>query len=276
VLHRPITDWDDAYANAANIPGGERWPEAWAAPARRYREEMQANGRMDLDLPYGPHGRHRLDLFMPARESLGLVVYVHGGYWKAYDKSHWSHLAQGALESGHAVAIPSYRLCPEVRIGDIAADIGAAISHLAARLHGPIDLAGHSAGGHLVTRMITATMPLGDKVRARIRNVVSISGLHDLRPLLRTSMNETLKIDEDEARRESPALLVPLAHPRITCWVGGAERAEFRRQNALLANIWTGLGANVCAVEEPDRHHFDIVEGLCQASHPLTMALLRR
>ena len=28
ILHR-ITNWDDAYANGVNIPGGDRWPAAW-------------------------------------------------------------------------------------------------------------------------------------------------------------------------------------------------------------------------------------------------------
>jgi hypothetical protein len=61
---------------------------------------------------------------------------------------------------------------------------------------------------------------------------------------------------------------------RITCWVGGAERAEFRRQSALLANIWTGLGATTATVEEPDRHHFNIIDGLTDPAHPLTRTLV--
>jgi len=75
------------------------------------------------------------------------------------------------------------------------------------------------------------------KVASRIRHVVSISGVHDLRPILRTGMNATLAIDEAEAQAESPALLRPKDNARITCWVGGGERAEFLRQSALLANI---------------------------------------
>jgi hypothetical protein len=111
-------------------------------------------------------------------------------------------------------------------------------------------------------------------VQARIRNVVSISGLHDLRPLMATKMNETLRLDETEAVAESPALLRPMDNARITCWAGGAERQEFRRQNALLANIWTGLGAVTACVVEPDRHHYTIIDGLADAGHPLTRALL--
>lgn len=50
--------------------------------------------------------------------------------------------------------------------------------------------------------------------------------------------------------------------------------AEFVRQSALLANIWTGLGAATASVVEPDRHPFTIVDGLADRDHPLTAALL--
>ena len=75
-------------------------------------------------------------------------------------------------------------------------------------------------------------------------------------------MAATLHLDEQTALAESPALLRPREKTRLTAWVGGAERAEFRRQNALLANIWTGLGATTFAWEEPDRHHFNVVDDL--------------
>ena len=139
---------------------------------------------------------------------------------------------------------------------------------------GPLLLSGHSAGGHLVTRMISETSPLPEPVRARVRNTVSISGLHDLRPLMNTAMNATLRIDAAEAQTESPALLQPLPAARVTCWVGGAERPEFIRQNALLANVWIGLGAQTCAIEEPGRHHFNVIDGLADQRHPLVRALL--
>jgi hypothetical protein len=91
---------------------------------------------------------------------------------------------------------------------------------------------------------------------------------------MNTDMKETLHLDEAEALAESPALLRPMDGARITCWAGGGERAEFLRQNALLANIWTGLGATTRVVEEPHRHHYNVIDGLADPSHPLTKALL--
>lgn len=274
MFERMITDWDDAYANGPNIPGGERWPQAWEEPARHFRDRLSKAGRARLDLAYGERPRNRLDLFLPAGGPRGLVVFVHGGYWLKLDKSYWSHLAGGALEHGYAVAMPSYTLCPQIRIAGIVKEVAAAIAMAAGMVDGPLLLTGHSAGGHLASRMISHTTPLAPDVRRRIRRVVSISGLHDLRPLMRTAMNEKLMIDEAEAQAESPALLRPIEGARITCWVGGGERAEFLRQNALLANIWTGLGAVTSAVVEPDRHHFTVIDGLADPHHPLTRALL--
>jgi len=274
MIFQQISDWDDAYANSANIPGGERWPAAWVQPAQAYRDELQGQARAKLDLGYGDKARNRFDLFLPEGRPAGLVVFVHGGFWMRLDKSYWSHLARGSIERGYAVAMPSYTLCPDARLADITNEVAAAIAQAAAMIAGPLLLTGHSAGGHLVTRMISATSPLPEQVRARVRHTVSISGVHDLRPLLQTAMNATLRIDAAEAQTESPALLQPLPGARVTCWVGGAERPEFIRQNALLANIWIGLGAQTCRIEEPGRHHFSVIDGLADVGHPLVRTLL--
>lgn len=269
-----VRDFEIAYQNGAHIARSDRWPAAWDAAAADFRARMTAAGRAELDLAYGDHARHRYDLFLPDEAPRGIAVFVHGGYWMAFDKSTWSHLAEGAVSQGFAVALPSYRLAPEVTIPAITEDVAAAVAAVAGRIGGPIHLSGHSAGGHLVTRMVCRTSPLAPEIQARVAHVVSLSGVHDLRPLIRTDMQKTLGLDEATAERESPALLRPVDGTRLTCWVGGAERAEFRRQNALLANIWTGLGATTFAWEEPDRHHFDVVDDLADPRSQLVRCWL--
>lgn len=268
-------DWDDAYSNFAYIPDGYEYPAKWLSLAQQFREDMDQKGLMKSDISYGPHARNRLDLFMPWGDLNGLAVFVHGGYWmEDFDKSAWSHLAKGALAHGFAVAVPSYALCPEVRVSEITVQVGLAITRAASEIAGPIHLSGHSAGGHLVARMVTSTSPLAQTVRQRIRKTVPISALADLRPLMKTEMNDTLHLDAVEARLESPALLEPQEGIDMTAWVGAAERPEFVRQTALLANIWSGFDCRVDAVEEPGRHHADIIEGLAEPDHILTHKLL--
>ncbi len=269
-----INDWDDAYSNSAHIPGGSGYPARWTEQAAGFRAALADAGRAVLDQPYGDHERERYDLFLPDGAVRGTVLFVHGGYWMAFDKSVWSHLAAGPLARGWAVALPSYTLCPHSRIAGITAQIARAVEAVAARQAGPLRLTGHSAGGHLVSRMACADAPLSAAVAARVTGVVSISGLHDLRPLMATRMNDTLRLDAAEALAESPALLRPRTNTRIVCWVGAAERPEFVRQNDLLANVWHGLGAATAAVQAPDRHHFDVIDALTDPASALVDTLL--
>ncbi len=194
------------------------------------------------------------------------MIFVHGGYWLEGDKSLWSHLAAGPVAQGWAVAVPSYDLCPDVRIADITRQIALAISVIADRMPGPLRLTGHSAGGHLVARM--ACDDLTPDWRDRVQRIVPISALSDLGPLRQTSMNDVLRIDRAEARAESP-----LSHGwsgvPVTLWVGADERPAFLDQSRRLSAHW-----QVPVVVEPGRHHFDVIEGLQNAGSQLTATLL--
>ncbi|WP_020591895.1 alpha/beta hydrolase [Kiloniella laminariae] len=276
-----ITDWNDAYDNAGHIDGAREYPPRWNALALSFREEMSAAGRAELDLAYGTGPRNKLDLFLPAPSTAssdpkGLAVFVHGGFWKAFDKSTWSHLARGAVEQGWAICLPSYSLAPEARISTMTGEIAAAISFAALRISGPIHLSGHSAGGHLVSRMVCADSPLPPAIRQRLGHVLSISGLHDLRPLLHTEMNKILQLDATEAQNESAALHQPAGNCPISCWVGADERPAFLLQNDLLATVWAGLGAETEIRHQSEKHHFDVINDLANPDSALTNCLLQQ
>ncbi|WP_062234191.1 alpha/beta hydrolase [Aureimonas sp. N4] len=269
----PVADFDAAYDNSGAVQRSDTFVPRWQREASAFRDVMEGRRRSEIDLAYGAHERQKLDLFHPEGPARGLVVFVHGGYWKALEKSVWSHLARGAVESGFAVAMPSYRLAPEARLTEIAEDVGQAITLAARRVEGGIRLVGHSAGGHLVARMVAAGSPLPGPVLARVDRVVPISGLHDLRPIRRTRMNDTLRIDAAEALAQSPALLEPLHICPIHAVVGAAELPELRRQTHFLASAWSGLGVPVEAADIPDRHHFDVIEDLALSGSQITRVL---
>jgi len=269
-----VEDWDDAYANGAHIESAADYPPKWARQAEQFRQQMTQRNRADLDITYGDSERQKLDLFQPESDPIGLVIFVHGGYWRAFDKSSWSHLATAAIERGWAVAMPSYDLVPAVSISEITRQIGVAVSKAASLVAGPIRLAGHSAGGHLVTRMICEDSPLAPLVANRIDRVISISGLHDLRPLLQTKMNDDFQMTAAQAETESAALKQPQGNAELLCWVGANERPEFIRQSALLTNIWTGFGMKTSFHQAQGQHHFDVIDGLVDPQSALARALL--
>ncbi len=254
-------DWDAAYNNADYIPGAQDYVLRWERDAAAFRTTAQA----DLGLAYGDHPREALDLYWPAGTPLGLVVFVHGGYWLRFDRSFWSHFAAGPLAHGWAVAMPSYPLCPEATLPKISDAVARAVTEAASRVAGPIRLAGHSAGGHLVARMPAVLAP---EITARIARILPISPVSDLWPLMQTAMRDPLHLDEGVCAAESPALHAAPAPP-VTVWVGAEERPVFLDQARWLAEAW-GATHRI----DPGRHHFDVIDGLREAASPLTSALL--
>jgi hypothetical protein len=122
--------------------------------------------------------------------------------------------------------------------------------------------------------MITRDTRLPPDILGRIQHVLSISGVHDLRPLLRAAMNAKLGLDLPEARAESPSLLEPLEGVPVTAWVGGAERPEFLRQSRLIVENWAGFEVPLRHVVEEARHHFDVCAALTAPDSPLTRCWL--
>ncbi|MEH6520384.1 alpha/beta hydrolase [Sulfitobacter sp.] len=258
--------FDDAYANGAYIEGADAYPPRWENAAKSFREKLGARAQQGIS--YGISDRQVFDFFQPEGVSRGTMIFIHGGYWKAFDASVWSHLAAGALARGWAVAMPSYDLCPDVRISDITRQMGAAITRIADRTFGPMALVGHSAGGHLVCRM-TDRLILPAEIRGRIKQVVSISPVADLAPLMETSMNETLRIDAAEVKLESPINMQPPHGLDMTIWVGGDERPAFLAQAELLARAW---GAR--RIVDEGKHHFDVIDALADPDSPMIKAVL--
>lgn len=268
---KAIQDWDDAFANMAHVEGSDTLPQTWTDAAAAYR----ASGvTVDIDVPYGDHPREMFDIVWPDSRPKGLVIFVHGGFWIRLNKSFWTHLAEGARANGWAVCMPNYSLAPDARISQMTQQIGRAIEGAAARVAGPIRITGHSAGGHLATRMICDDTPLTTDTVDRIERVLSISGLHDLRPLMHTVMNAALCLDEDEAMLESAVLHRPARPVPYCCWVGGGERPEFIRQSKLMAHMWGGLDMPASCVVDGDLNHFTVLDGLCDPRSKITEALL--
>lgn len=260
------TDID--FVNVDFIPDGASYPERWEAEGRAYRTQEASIGRARLNVPYGPGERNRLDLFHPAGRPEGLVVFVHGGYWMRFDRGHWSHFAQGLTMRGWAVAMPSYTLAPEARIRDMTREIARAVEAAGDLVDGPICLTGHSAGGHLVARFGCRDVVSNAEISTRVKKIVPVSPLTDLRPFLQISMNDTLRLDPEEAAAESPVLHDAPDVP-VTVWVGAEERPVFLDQAMALRDAW-GCELRV----DPGRHHFDVIDGFRKPESPLVEAIL--
>ncbi len=261
-------DYDDAYANGPYIAGADDYPPRWLKASGDWAFIQGTEGRRRDGLPYGDSARQRFDLFYPEGAAKGLMVFVHGGYWLKFDRSYWFHLAQSAVAHGWAVAMPSYDLCPEVRIADITLQIASAVNVAAGMVDGPVILCGHSAGGHLVARMVEPGL-LDPAVAARLQRVMPISPVSDLRPLIHTAMNADFRLTEADAAAESPVLMSDRLDVPVTVWVGADERPVFLDQARWLAEAW-----GAAHVIDPDKHHFDVIDALADPDSTMIKTLL--
>ncbi|QFU07509.1 alpha/beta hydrolase fold protein [Rhodobacteraceae bacterium THAF1] len=251
--------FDIDYDNSAAVSGSEAYGAKWQAQAADFRDSLGQRAR--LGVPYGATAREKADLFLPEGTATGLTIFVHGGYWRSRHRHDWSHFAAGALARGDLVAMPSYTLAPEARIARITLQVAHAVAQLADEVPDlPIRLVGHSAGGHLVARMMAADVMLPEAVADRLTHVMPISPVSDLRPLVGLKLNEDLRLDEAEAESESPALLPRVRGTPATVWVGAAELPAFVDQARSLAEAW-----DVPLVQAEGRHHFDVIEPLLDA-----------
>ena len=248
-------DMEAEYNNRARVPAHPQHIAAWHRDAAAWRA---AATRVELGLAYGPGARETLDLFHPGPGEGSVALFIHGGYWKAFDASVFSHCARGLNLRGIAVAVPSYDLCPAVGIADIVAEMRAACRFLWYRTRRRVMAMGHSAGGHLSAMLLATDWRALDDTLPEdlVPAALPISGVFELAPLIGTTTGEGLHLDAASARALSPRFLPSPGRP-MHCVVGGEESSEFLRQSRDMAAAWA---AGYEAV--PGADHFTVIAPL--------------
>jgi arylformamidase len=257
-------DLEAEYNNRARVPEHPRHIEGWARDAAAWRA---ACPHTELALPYGPGEREKLDLFLPgAGRDAPVALFIHGGYWKALDRSFASHCARGPNGRGIAVAVPSYDLCPAVSVATIVDQMRAAALFLWRRRGQRMLAMGHSAGGQLAAMLLATDWATLDPAAPAdlVQAALPISGVFELAPLLATSVAEGLNLTAETAHAVSPRFLPSPGRP-LHCVVGGAESDEYRRQSRDMAAAWGG------SVEvAPGADHFTVIAPLADPASGLT------
>ena len=135
----PLDDpaWLDAqYNNRARVPEHAQHLARWAESSALARSHLQGQ----LDVRYGEQPGETLDVFAARQADSPVLVFIHGGYWRALDKSDVSFVAPAFVDAGATVVVPNYALCPAVTIETIALQLTGALAwawrHAAE--HGPL------------------------------------------------------------------------------------------------------------------------------------------
>lgn len=268
------------YNPSNDVPDYPRYLQAYLAGSASVAATLPCN----LGVPYGPGQFETLDIFPAARPHAPVFAFIHGGYWQELYTDSWRFLAPAFVEAGITYVAINYALAPSVTLDEIVRQNRAAVAWLCthaaeqgadpARIH----VGGHSAGGHLTAMLLATewqTFPV-DVPPQPIAGGCAVSGVYDLEPLLRTSVNEALGLDVDAARRNSPLYHIPQTAPHLILALGGLESTEFHRQQERFARAWADAGLASRVVEMPGYHHFDVVIQLGVPESPLFRAVLNQ
>jgi arylformamidase len=279
-------DWLDAEYNARQrVPDHPQVFQRWAKASALAR----AHSTVHLDLPYGDGPSERLDVFPAATAPDGpgapVLIFIHGGWWRSLDKADHSFVAPSFTADGAMVVVPNYTLCPAASIEQIVLQMTAAVSWVwrhAAQFGGDstrLALAGHSAGGHLATMLLSCRWKeVDEEMPAQpLAGALSVSGLYDLEPVRHTPfLHKDLQLTPHAVARLSPAFFPRPKSGRLYAAVGLEESDEFRRQNLLIREVWGPTAVPVCETV-PAANHFTVLNSLADPAgrlHDLALRLL--
>ena len=264
---------DSMYNNRALVPDFADYFRRWGAASA---DAMRSQSRT-LDLRYGGGANEHLDVYATDQPDAPVLVFIHGGYWRSLDKRDHAFVAPAFTRQGVCVVVPNYALAPAVTIPEITVQMVKALAWTwrnVARHGGDpsrITVAGHSAGGHLAAMMLACVWQTfaKDLPADLVKNALSISGLHDLDPIMRTPfLQPDLRLTPQQVRQASPALLPAPAGGVLAVVSGGDESAEFHRQARLIRDAWGKATVPVCETL-PGCNHFSVLDALVQPGHRL-------
>jgi arylformamidase len=265
---KAVVDYEVEYNNRARVPENPALIEDWARDAAAYRERYAPRR-----ISYGPGARNGIDFFPGDREG-PIVIFIHGGYWQAFDGSFFSHLAGGLNAHGVSVAIPSYDLCPDVTVDDIIRQMRVALRELA-RLGQSLVVSGHSAGGHLAACMLATDWSAFDASLPQdlVVAAYTISGLFDLGPLIETSINKALALDHAAAKAVSPLFWNPPRRGSLDAVVGENESPEYFRQSRTIVERWGHTAVATRFASIAGANHFTAIAPLTEANSEMVLRL---
>lgn len=246
---------DIQYNSRGTVPDVSVYLADYAARTSQAKAQL----RCLENLRYGDGANELLDIYPATQPSAPVMVYLHGGDWRALSKEDSGFAAPAFVAKGAMFVVLDFTLVPHTTLPAMGAQVLRALlwlqTHVAAHGGDPqrIHIAGHSSGANLVGQLLM-NAPAG-----LIKSAVFISGLGDLEPVRLSFRNEKLNLSADVAAQVSLLKHQPGRVCPLLVAVGQNETEDYRRQSRDVADHWRAQGNDCELFELPGRHHFDAV-----------------
>lgn len=218
------------------------------------------------DAAYGPQARQRLDIYAPDEAAAAprpIIVFLYGGSWQSGTKKGYGFAARALAAQGFVVAVPDYRLVPQVRFPGFVEDCAAAVRWVranAARYGGDPDrivIVGHSAGAYNGAMIALDPRFLGAD-RAGLRGFVGLAGPYDFLPL-NGPITTAAFGNAPDPRATQPITFASAGDPPVLLLHGVADDTVFARNSQALARRLNAAGVRAEVKLYPKVGHVGIV-----------------
>jgi len=217
-------------ATVKDLPAYQQWN---AEESKRVSAKLTC----ERNIAYGEADIQKLDIFPAAQANAPVLIDIHGGGWTAGSKNGRSFPAEAIVAKGVMWVPIDYGVAPAFKLDAIVDHVRSAVAWVTKNIarHGGdprrIFVSGNSAGGHLVATLVMpgwhAKYGVPEDV---IKGACAMSGVYDMEAirLAAKGPNDQLKLDEAEAKRNSPIRHLPKAScPIIVAW-GAPELDGFK------------------------------------------------
>jgi acetyl esterase/lipase len=218
--------------------------------------------RLARGLAFGPHPRHRLDLYGPtAKGPHPVLLFAYGGGWDSGRREEYSFAGRAFAAMGFLTAVADYRIWPEVQFPAFVEDAAAAANWLIAHAAGHggdptrFVLAGHSAGAYNAVTLALAPARFGaPDLAPRLRGAIGLSGPYDFYPFDVKQSIRAFGGIPDPAQSQPINLVTPAAPPMLLAQ-GGRDTTVAPYHSVRLAKKLREAGVRVTELALPALGH---------------------
>ncbi|MGH7907322.1 MAG: alpha/beta hydrolase [Candidatus Binataceae bacterium] len=274
-LHYSQEELDRNYNQRAWVSNADELMGRWASNSAA----VSARIAHRADVSYGPSADEVLDIFTAHQANAPILVFIHGGAWRALTKKESCYAAEAFVNAGaHFIAV-NFAVIPKVRMPDMIAQVRRALGwvyHNARSFSGDperIYVAGHSSGAHMAgVMLVTDWAAFGGLPANLIKGGFCTSGMYDLEPVMLSARSDYVKISKAEEVELSPIKHLERLSCPVVLGYGGKETNEFQRQTRDFAASLERIGKLSKLLFFPRLNHFEVAEELAKPDGQLCRA----